>query len=77
MLVLTRKNNQSIMIGDQIEIIVVEVRGDQVKLGIKAPKSVSIYRSEIYNEITAENKLATEAGVDKLGEIEMLIKKPQ
>jgi len=65
------------MIGDQIEIIVVEVRGDQVKLGIKAPKSVSIYRSEIYNEITAENKLATEAGVDKLGEIEMLIKKPQ
>jgi len=77
LLVLTRKNNQSIMIGDQIEIIVVEVRGDQVKLGIKAPKSVSIYRSEIYNEITAENKLATEAGVDKLGEIEMLIKKPQ
>ncbi len=66
------------MIGDQIEIIVVEVRGDQVKLGIKAPKSVSIYRSEIYNEITAENRLATEAGVDKLGEIEKLINiKPQ
>lgn len=66
------------MIGDQIEIIVVEVRGDQVKLGIKAPKSVSIYRSEIYNEITAENKLATEAAVDKLGEIEKLINiKPQ
>lgn len=75
MLVLTRKHNQSIMIGSNIEIMVVEIRGDQVKIGIKAPKNVSIYRSEIYEEIMNENRLATEqAGVDKLGEITRMIK---
>jgi carbon storage regulator len=74
LLVLTRKHNQSIMIGSNIEIMIVEIRGDQVKIGIKAPKNVSIYRSEIYEEIMNENKLATEqAGVDKLGVITKLI----
>ncbi len=74
MLVLTRKHNQSIIIGNNIEIMIVEIRGDQVKIGIKAPKNVSIYRSEIYEEIMNENKLATEqAGVDKLGAITKLI----
>ena len=54
--------------------MIVEIRGDQVKIGIKAPKNVSIYRSEIYEEIMNENKLATEqAGMDKLGAITKLI----
>lgn len=62
------------MIGSNIEIMIVEIRGDQVKIGIKAPKNVSIYRSEIYEEIMNENKLATEqAGMDKLGAITKLI----
>lgn len=59
MLILTRKINQSIMIGDQIEIVVVEVRGDQVKLGIKAPKNISVHRSEVYKEIQEQNKKAS------------------
>jgi len=74
LLVLTRKNNQSIIIGDNVEIMVVEIRGDQVKLGIKAPKSVTIYRAEIYNEIMNENRLAMSAGIDKLGAIDSILK---
>ncbi len=58
MLALTRKAGQSIILGDDIEIIVVEVKGDQVRLGIKAPKSVSIYRKELYEEIQFENRAA-------------------
>ena len=55
MLVLTRKIDQGIMIGDNIKIIVVDVRGDQVKLGIDAPRDVVVHREEIYREIQAEN----------------------
>lgn len=58
MLALTRKAGQSIIIADQIEITVVEVKGDQVRLGIEAPKDISIYRKELYDEIQAENKTA-------------------
>jgi carbon storage regulator len=60
MLVLTRKLNQSIVIGDGIEIIVLEVRGEQVRLGIKAPKSVAVHRKEIYDQIRDENLEATQ-----------------
>ena len=56
MLVLTRKRNESIVVGDNIEITVVDIQGDQVRIGINAPKSVSIHRKEIYLEIQAENK---------------------
>ncbi len=58
MLVLTRKVDQSIIIGDDIKIIVVDVRGDQVKIGIEAPRDVSVHREEIYREIQQENKRA-------------------
>ncbi|NLL06443.1 MAG: carbon storage regulator CsrA [Clostridiaceae bacterium] len=58
MLVLTRKKNESIVINDNIEITIVDVQGDQVRIGINAPKSVSIYRKEIFLEIQAENKRA-------------------
>jgi carbon storage regulator len=51
MLVLTRKANQSIIIGDDIEVTVVEVRGEQVRLGITAPREIPIYRREIYEEM--------------------------
>ncbi|MFN7017044.1 MAG: carbon storage regulator CsrA [Fimbriimonadales bacterium] len=61
MLVLTRKVNQSIMIGDDIEVIVLEVRGEQVRLGIKAPRSVAVHRREIYEAIQKENILAAQA----------------
>ena len=58
MLVLTRKINQSIHIGDDIEIKVIQVDGDQVKIGIDAPKNVEIHRSEIYIAIQEENNEA-------------------
>ena len=63
MLVLTRKVNESIIIGDEVKITVVEVKGEQVKLGISAPKRVSVHREEVYLEIQKENRKAAEAGV--------------
>ncbi len=55
MLILSRKNNESIMIGDEIEIIVVDVVGKTVKLGINAPRDISVHRKEIYEAIKNEN----------------------
>ncbi len=60
MLVLTRKLHQSIVIGDGIEVVVLEVRGEQVRLGIKAPKDVAVHRKEIYDQIQQENLNASE-----------------
>ena len=51
MLVLTRRINESIVINDDISVLVVEIRGDRVRLGIEAPKSVSVYRKEIHDAI--------------------------
>lgn len=64
MLVLSRKKNESILIGDDIEIVVVEISEDKVKLGISAPKTMKIYRKELLQEIEAENKKS--AATDKL-----------
>ena len=71
MLVLTRKANESINIGNDIEIFIVEVKDDHVKIGIKAPKNIPIYRQEIYKAILEENKLAStsQASLESLGEI--------
>ena len=61
MLVLTRRINQSIMIGEDVEIVVVEVHGDQVRLGITAPRSVTVHRAEIYQQIQQENAQSAKA----------------
>lgn len=58
MLALSRKQGESIVIGNNIEITVLEAKGDQVKLGISAPKSVPVYRKEIYAQIQEENREA-------------------
>jgi carbon storage regulator len=60
MLVLTRKVNQSIIIGDDVEVVVLEVRGEQVRLGIRAPKTVTVHRKEIYDQIQEENRQASQ-----------------
>lgn len=60
MLVLTRKVNESIMIGDEVKVTVVEVKGDQVKLGITAPRHIAVHREEVYEEIQREHRLAAQ-----------------
>ncbi|KIY21155.1 carbon storage regulator CsrA [Mesobacillus subterraneus] len=59
MLVLTRKNGETIQIGDDIEITIVSAKNDQVKIGIKAPKNVEIFRKEILDQIQTENQQAS------------------
>ncbi len=56
MLVLSRQRDESIMIGDDVEIIIVDVRGDKVRLGITAPKEIPVHRREIYDAIQREKK---------------------
>lgn len=60
MLALARKVGQSIVIGNDIEVTVLEIKGDQIKIGISAPKNVPIYRKEIYAQIQEENKSAVQ-----------------
>ena len=59
MLALTRKKGESIMIGDQVEVVVLGVSGEQVRLGIIAPKHVAVHRKEVFEQIKVENKEAT------------------
>ena len=60
MLALSRKKDEAIIINNNIEVTIIEVKGDQVKLGIKAPKSVPVYRKEVYTQIREANKEASE-----------------
>lgn len=64
MLALTRKKGESLVVNNNIEITVLEIRGDQIKIGIQAPKDVPIYRKEVYAQIQKENEEAS--GVDGL-----------
>lgn len=59
MLALSRKKNESIVINNDIEVTVLEIKGDQVKIGITAPKSVPVYRKEVYAQIKDANKAAS------------------
>ena len=72
MLALSRKENESVMIGNDIEVTILENKSDQVKLGIKAPRSVSIYREEIYLQIQQANREAAEAKTPAAGSLEQL-----
>jgi len=70
MLALARKVNQSIMIGNDIEVTLLEIKGDQIKIGINAPKSVPIYRKEIFAQIQEENVSAMqEVDVSKVRQL--------
>lgn len=61
MLVLTRKPGETVMLGENIQVKIVSVDGEQVKIGIEAPKSLKIYRREVYDAIQQENKAALKA----------------
>ena len=75
MLVLTRKLKESIMIGDDIEISILSIEGDQVKLGISAPKNVDIHRKEIYLSIQQENSSATKTEASAIENLSNFFKK--
>ncbi|ADZ85275.1 carbon storage regulator CsrA [Cellulosilyticum lentocellum] len=75
MLALTRKKNEAIIISGGIEIKVLDIQGDKVKLGIKAPKSVDVYREEVYKQIKENNKEAVQDITVNLDELKQLIKK--
>ncbi len=77
MLILARRIGESIMIGDQVEISVVDIKGDQVKLGINAPSQVKVYRREVYAAIQEENRAAAAAAPKSLPSIEGLIEKTE
>ncbi|WP_139491162.1 carbon storage regulator CsrA [Brevibacillus dissolubilis] len=64
MLVLSRKKNESIMIGDHIEIKVISVEGETVRIGISAPREVDVHRKEVYSAIQEENRLASQSKLD-------------
>lgn len=67
MLALSRKKNEAIIVNNNIEITILEVKGDQVKIGIAAPKEVPIYRKEVYVQIQESNKAATDiSGIEAL-----------
>lgn len=74
MLVLTRKVGEEIQIGEDIEITVLSVKGDQIKFGINAPKNVEIYRKEIYLEIEKENEKASKGIPDLVSVLKNLEK---
>jgi carbon storage regulator len=69
MLVLTRKLQESIKVGNDIEITVLAIEGDQVKLGISAPKNIEIHRKEIFISIQEENNKAAQTSLDNLQQI--------
>ncbi len=77
MLILTRKVGETVAIGDDIQISIVEIKGNQVKLGIQAPKSVQVHRAEVYEKIQDENRLAAQVSPEALGSLDKLFKLPQ
>ncbi len=76
MLVLARKLHESIRIGDEIEVSVVEIKGDQVKLGIKAPSRVTIHRQEVYDAIQRENVSAADTEPSRVPSLEGMLSAP-
>jgi carbon storage regulator len=76
MLVLSRQKNEAIMIGDDIEITVVDIRGDRVRLGIAAPHSVAVHRKEVYESIRRENIEASRSQVQDLTQLDTLLGGP-
>lgn len=77
MLVLSRQRDETIMIGDEVEITVVDIRGDKVRLGINAPRDVQVHRKEVYEAIRQENAAAASVGVADLAEASRTIQRIQ
>jgi carbon storage regulator len=75
MLVLSRKRDESIIIGDDVVVTVIDIKGEQVKLGVSAPKSISIHRKEVYEAIQAENLAASRPEAQNLSGLAKVLEK--
>lgn len=75
MLVLSRQRDETIMIGDEIEITVVDIRGDKVRLGINAPRTIQVHRKEVYEAIRRENTDAARVEIDDLSAADNTLRK--
>lgn len=69
MLVLSRQRDEAIMIGDEVQITIVDIRGDKVRLGITAPTRIAVHRKEVYDAITKENEHASRIGSADIAEL--------
>src|ERR1044071_7636048 len=76
MLVLSRQRDETIMIGDDIEITIVDIRGDKVRLGITAPATIPVHRKEVYDAIQRENREASRVKMEDLGGLPKNMAKP-
>ena len=76
MLVLSRQRDETIMIGDDIEVTVVDIRGDKVRLGITAPREISVHRKEVYEAIRRENREAAQVKPEDLSALPKMTPKP-
>jgi carbon storage regulator len=77
MLILTRKLGEQIAIGDDIRITLLEIKGSQAKLGIEAPRSIGIYRNEVYEKIVTENLMSSAVDSPDVSLAEALLRRPR
>ena len=73
MLILSRKTDQQIKIGDDITLTIIEIRGDQVKIGVEAPKSIKVFRQEVFSAIKSENTAALNVNTDSIGALSTML----
>jgi len=77
MLVLSRQKDETVMIGDDVEVAVVDIRGDKVRLGITAPPHIPVHRKEVYDAIKRENRAAARVKPDDLKDVDVPKRKPK
>ena len=77
MLVLTRRAGESVMIGDDVTITVLEARGDVIRLGIQAPRDVQVHREEVYRELQAANREAASPTEDAVVAVTKMLQSPE
>ena len=73
MLILSRKTDQQIKIGDDITITIIDIHGDQVKIGVDAPRDVKVFRQEVFNAIKTENTAAASVNTDSIGALSKML----
>ena len=75
MLILSRKVDEKIVIGNEITITIIDIKGDQVKIGVDAPRDVKVFRQEVFNAIKTENTAAASVNTDKILDLSKILNK--